>query len=105
MQALWKLIPGLSREGKVVNKQALSLAKKLDLDPLLINWLFYLGHDSEEKLHEFFYPSLKNLHNPFLMKDMSKAVARLKRAFENNEKILIIGDYDVDGTTSTALLL
>ncbi len=105
MQALWKLIPGLSREGKVVNKQALSLAKKLDLDPLLINWLFYLGHDSEEKLHEFFYPSLKNLHNPFLMKDMSKAVARLKRVFENNEKILIIGDYDVDGTTSTALLL
>lgn len=52
----------------------------------------------------FFRPSLHDLHDPFLMKDMDKAVARLKKALDNDEKILIYGDYDVDGTTAVALV-
>jgi single-stranded-DNA-specific exonuclease len=57
--------------------------------------------DSAKK---FFRPKLEDLHDPFLMKDMHKAVKRLKEAFDNNERILIYGDYDVDGTTAVALV-
>ena len=53
---------------------------------------------------KFFRPHLDALHDPFLMKGMSNAVARLKHAIDNEEKILIYGDYDVDGTTSVALV-
>ena len=51
----------------------------------------------------YFRPSLDHLHDPFLIKDMDKAVARLNEAIRGNEKVLIYGDYDVDGTTSVAL--
>src|SRR5690606_32664703 len=62
------------------------------------------GTDSFEKARSFFRPSLEELHDPFLMKDMDKAVDRLQKAIANEEKILIYGDYDVDGTTSVSLL-
>jgi len=57
-----------------------------------------------EDAREFFRPSLKKLHDPWLMKDMDKAVTRILSAFENKEKILVFGDYDVDGTTSVACM-
>jgi single-stranded-DNA-specific exonuclease len=62
------------------------------------------GIDSYDKAKQFFRPQLSDLHSPWLMKDMDKAVARILLAFENNEKILVYGDYDVDGTTSVACL-
>ena len=74
------------------------------LDETLTNILLQRGIDTFYKAKAFFRPSLGEIHDPFLMKDMDKAVARLIAAIENKEKILIYGDYDVDGTTSVSLV-
>jgi len=82
-----------------------TLSKKLNnLDLTLTNILIQREIDSFEKAKNFFRPDLNTIHNPFLMKDMDKAVNRIELAIANNEKILIYGDYDVDGTTSVALV-
>lgn len=75
-----------------------------DLNETLANILLQRGITNLEKAKTFFRPDLTNTHDPFLMKDMNKAVERLDQAIFNNEKILIFGDYDVDGTTSVALV-
>jgi single-stranded-DNA-specific exonuclease len=62
------------------------------------------GIDNYQKAREFFKPNLADVHNPFLMKDMQLAVDRIATAIENGEKILVFGDYDVDGTTAVALM-
>ena len=62
------------------------------------------GIETYEKARKFFRQSLKDLHNPYLMKDMDKAVKRIESALNNNENILVFGDYDVDGTTAVALM-
>lgn len=62
------------------------------------------GIDNYEKAREFFKPKMEDIHNPFLMADMQKAVERIATAIENGEKIMIYGDYDVDGTTAVALV-
>ncbi len=80
------------------------LAKKSNCHPVIANLLLQRGINSIEKAQAFFNPSLNMLHDPFLMKDMDKAVERLDRAIASDEKILIYGDYDVDGTTAVALL-
>ncbi len=74
------------------------------LNETLANLLAQRGIKTYDEAKAFFRPSLEGLHNPFLMKDMDKAVARLEKARLRNEKILIYGDYDVDGTTSVALV-
>jgi len=66
--------------------------------------LLQRGITDFESARKFFRPSLDELHDPFLMKGMDEAVARLKRAMDAMEKSLIYGDYDVDGTTSVALV-
>jgi single-stranded-DNA-specific exonuclease len=60
--------------------------------------------DNYQKAREFFKPKLEDIHSPFLMADMQKAVERIASAIENGEKILVYGDYDVDGTTAVALM-
>ncbi|HSZ26523.1 MAG TPA: single-stranded-DNA-specific exonuclease RecJ [Cytophagaceae bacterium] len=80
------------------------LASKLTIDVLLASLLVQRGIETFEEARKFFRPSLDDLHDPFLMKDMDRAIARLEKAFQNNEKILIYGDYDVDGTTSVSLV-
>ena len=62
------------------------------------------GIETYEQAKDFFRPSLNDLHDPFLMKDMQKAVERIEKAIENNENILVYGDYDVDGTTAVSLM-
>src|SRR5690606_8208858 len=62
------------------------------------------GIDNYQKAREFFKPNLNDIHNPFLMKDMQLAVDRVATAIENGEKIMVYGDYDVDGTTAVALM-
>ncbi len=80
------------------------LANSLNIDAVLSTLLVQRGITSFPEARDFFRPSLDNLHNPFLVKDMDLAIERIERAFENNERILVYGDYDVDGTTSVALV-
>ena len=79
-----------------------ALSKDLDCSYVIANLLLQRGVNTAEEAHAFFNPTLNMLHDPFLM--MDKAVTRLERAIGNEEKIMIYGDYDVDGTTAVALL-
>lgn len=81
-----------------------TLAKKLNIHPLLASLLIKRGIKTFEEARDFFNPILENLHDPFLMKDMDKAVSRLSSAMRQKEKVLIYGDYDVDGTTAVTLV-
>jgi single-stranded-DNA-specific exonuclease len=74
------------------------------LHPALARLLYRRNLKTEADLKQFFNPSTDDLHDPFLMKDMDKAVARIKLALEREERIMVFGDYDVDGTTSTTLV-
>lgn len=80
------------------------LSSLLNIDEKIANLLVQRGVETFEEARVFFRPELSDLHDPFLMKDMDKAVNRLQRAIENNEEILIFGDYDVDGTTAIAVI-
>ena len=81
-----------------------SLSAALGMPTVLTNLLVQRGIDTMEKAKKFFSPSLRDLHDPFLMKDMDKAVERIERAVKAGEKVMIYGDYDVDGTTAVALV-
>jgi single-stranded-DNA-specific exonuclease len=80
------------------------LSKQLNINPVLANLLVQRGITTFEEARDFFRPSLSMLHDPFLMADMQKAVERIEKAIINKEKVLIYGDYDVDGTTSVAMM-
>lgn len=80
------------------------LANELSISPVLAKLLVQRGIVTFDDARSFFRPDLNDLHDPFLMKDMDKAVERLTKAMQRNEKILIYGDYDVDGTTSVSLV-
>lgn len=82
-----------------------NLHKLLSINPVLCQLLVQRGIDNYEAAEQFFRPKLEHLHDPFLMKDMAKAVRRLEKALVRNEKILIYGDYDVDGTTAVSLMV
>ena len=84
--------------------QVAFMKEALQVDDIVATLLLQRGIDTYEAAKTFFRPSFEDLHNPFLMKDMDKAVARVEKAIENGENILIYGDYDVDGTTSVALM-
>ncbi|MBT1698567.1 single-stranded-DNA-specific exonuclease RecJ [Fulvivirgaceae bacterium PWU4] len=81
-----------------------ALSKAINTNAYLSTVLIQRGISDFDSAKKFFRPSLENLHDPFLMKDMDKAVKRLKFAIDNEEKILIYGDYDVDGTTAVSLV-
>lgn len=79
-----------------------ALYQALKIHPVLCNLLVQRGIETFEQAKKFFRPQLSDLHDPWLMKDMDKAVERILGAIAQNEKILVYGDYDVDGTTSVA---
>ena len=81
-----------------------AMAAATGISPVLANLLVQRGIDTLEKAKKFFTPQLSDLHDPFLMKDMDKAVERVERGVRNREKIMVYGDYDVDGTTAVALV-
>lgn len=85
-------------------QDAAHLQEVLKINPTLCRLLVQRGITTFDEAKKFFRPSLDHLHDPFLMKDMDKAVERVDTAMRNREKILIYGDYDVDGTTSVALV-
>ena len=94
----WTLKP--NPEKSRVQQLAVALGVDLPIARLLVQ----RGIENFDQAKDFFRPQLRDLHDPFLMKDMDKAVARIQRALSNKERILVYGDYDVDGTTSVALL-
>lgn len=98
MQKRWVEIP--LKQADLVSK----LQQDLQLDEVLCRLLVNRGISSFETAREFFRPDLAHLHDPFLMKDMELAVLRIEKAIAKGEKILIFGDYDVDGTTAVALV-
>ncbi len=100
MQAKWN-IKQLNAAETTCCKQ---LAHELHISEMSARLLVARGINTAEHARRFISPRLNELHDPFLMKDMDKAVARLQTALENNERILIYGDYDVDGTTAVALV-
>ena len=81
-----------------------TLSSQLNMSTVLTNLLVQRGIDTVEKAKKFFAPSLRDLHDPFLMKDMDRAVERIEEAVKRGEKVMIYGDYDVDGTTAVALV-
>ncbi|TAL46613.1 MAG: single-stranded-DNA-specific exonuclease RecJ, partial [Chitinophagaceae bacterium] len=97
MQKRWKI---LSAEKEKVD----SLCQSLNIQPVICQILVQRRFDTFDKAKNFFRPQLTQLHNPRLMKDMEKAVERIIRAINNEEKILVFGDYDVDGTTAVACM-
>ncbi len=100
MNHKWNYQPPTSEQ----TEAAKALSKEIGISPILCKLLIERGVDSAEKAKHFFRPQLNELHNPFLMKDMDKAVDRLNQAMGRKERILIYGDYDVDGTTAVALV-
>ena len=85
-------------------KAQTALATKYASCPPISELLVQRGITTVEEAEKFFRPSLRDMHDPFLMPDMDKAVARLNRAMGSKEKIMVFGDYDVDGTTAVALV-
>jgi single-stranded-DNA-specific exonuclease len=94
----WTLQPKPSPE------KVKALAAELNVAELIAMLLVQRGIETYEAARQFFRPSLSDLHNPYLMKDMDKAVARIETAITNAENILVFGDYDVDGTTAVSLV-
>lgn len=97
-EKIWKLKEAAD------NEKVDRLSAELGIDKVLAGLLVSRGVTTFEEARQFFRPSLSMLHDPFLMKDMDRAVERLGKAMENGEKILVYGDYDVDGTTAVALV-
>ncbi len=97
MNKNWKI---KETDSKIVN----SLSESLRVSKSIAHLLVLRGITTFEDAKKFFRPSFSHFHNPFLMKDMQKAMGRIERAIANNEKILVYGDYDVDGTTSVAMM-
>ncbi|MBR2637672.1 MAG: single-stranded-DNA-specific exonuclease RecJ [Bacteroidaceae bacterium] len=85
-------------------EEARRLSEELDMSPILCGLLVTRGVTTLAEAKQFFRPRLSNLHNPFLMNDMDVAVKRLNKALGRKERILVYGDYDVDGTTAVALV-
>ncbi len=100
MISKWNYLPLTTEE----QQHAETLAKKYGQCPAICKLLALRGITSTEEAEKFFKAQLSDLHDPFLMRDMDKAVTRLNRAMGCKEKILIYGDYDVDGTTAVALV-
>jgi single-stranded-DNA-specific exonuclease len=94
----WTIKPKPSEE------KVKKLAEALNVSEFVATLLVQRGIETFEEARQFFRPTLADLHNPFLMKDMDKAVERIELAIKNNENILIFGDYDVDGTTAVSLV-
>ena len=96
----WKYQPSTDKQ----QEEALRLSEELDISPILCGLLVARGVTTAAAARQFFRPKLANLHDPFLMNDMDVAVKRLNKALGRKERILVYGDYDVDGTTAVALV-
>ena len=98
MQKRWVLKP------KNISSKVDNLKLELGVNDIIANLLVSRNIEDFDQARIFFRPALESLHDPFLMKDMDKAISRIEKAIGNNEKILIYGDYDVDGTTAVSVV-
>jgi single-stranded-DNA-specific exonuclease len=98
LEKLWKINTN-SNTNAIEN-----LKQQLNIDDVIAKLLTQRNIFNYQEAKDFFRPDLKQLHNPFLMKGMDIAIDRINNAIKNNEKVLIFGDYDVDGTTSVSLV-
>lgn len=98
MEKRWKYKD--KADATIINK----LASEIGIEKVLANLLAQRGITTYAEAKRFFRPSLDDLHDPYLMKDMDKAISRIETAIQKNEKVLVYGDYDVDGTTAVALV-
>ena len=97
MEKRWKILTPDKQKSDL-------LQQSLKISPVICNILVQRTIETFEQSKKYFRPELADLHDPWLMKDMDKAVERIIRAISNKEKILVFGDYDVDGTTSVACM-
>ena len=98
MTKRWRLKP------QPTDEEVNGLASALRIDRVLAKLLVQRNIKTYDQARTFFHPELNDLHDPFLMKDMDKAVSRVQQALDNGEGILVYGDYDVDGTTAVAMM-
>jgi single-stranded-DNA-specific exonuclease len=91
-------------KSKPEKEKVQALQNALQVDEIIATLLVQRGIETFEQAKTFFRPTLEDLHNPYLMKDMDKAVSRIEKAIVNNENIIVFGDYDVDGTTAVSLV-
>ena len=97
MQKRWKILTPDKQKSDL-------LQQSLKISPVICNILVQRGIETFDQSKKYFRPELTDLHDPWLMKDMDKAVERIIGAISNKEKVLVFGDYDVDGTTSVACM-
>ena len=100
MEPVWKYPASLDRRPDI----ELLIQQEANLEPLIWHLLLLRGISTRAGAEAFLKPSLLGLHDPFLMADMDRAVRRLDLAFSSAEKVLVYGDYDVDGTTAVAMV-
>lgn len=91
-------------KAKPEKQKVQALQKALQVEEIIATLLVQRGIETFEQAKSFFRPTLQDIHDPYLMKDMDKAVNRIEKAIVNNENILVFGDYDVDGTTAVSLV-
>lgn len=100
MNLRWNYLPPTQEQKEEANR----LSKAVGISPILCKLLLERGLKSKNDIDRFFNPRLNELHDPLLMDDMDKAVARINNAIERGERIMVYGDYDVDGTTAVAVV-
>lgn len=89
---------------KLNDQKVEQLAERINVSPAIATLLLQRGVETYDQAKKFFRPQLSDLYDPFLMKDMDKAITRIQSAIANKERFLIYGDYDVDGTTSVSIV-
>ena len=93
------------KNGSVIDYSKVNrIATELNINSKLVELLFSRGLSDIDQIEKFLYPKKENFYDPFLMKGMKEAVERIKLAIENDEKVVIYGDYDADGVCATAIL-
>ncbi|MDD3231951.1 MAG: single-stranded-DNA-specific exonuclease RecJ [Clostridia bacterium] len=95
----------IKKNSNVCASDVNKFATEFNISPIIIEQIIARGNDSAEKIAEFLNPSQKSYHNPFLLKGMTEFVERIKIAIQNKEKILVFGDYDVDGINATVIMI
>jgi single-stranded-DNA-specific exonuclease len=104
LNLVFNLKQSICGEPKPSEEKVKNLVEALKVEEFVATLLVQRGIETYEEARQFFRPTLNDLHNPYLMKDMDKAVERIELAIENGENILVFGDYDVDGTTAVSLV-